>query len=416
MANGATSTGGPGTKNISLSGPFASGYTDLSGLQDNSIARNPKSITGPNTSVVYSGSDVFAYITPYAANITNTPFIPLKNLITFSYSTHRDKLPVRKLGSPVAFDYTKGTRTIAGAIVMLNFDRAAFSDLIMGSDIYGGEQQINMFDEIPPFDITLLFSSELESDWKNSGNFLSNTYSVLEIKGIRLTDEGLVTGTNEAYLETTFQYLAEDISYLAPMRLTPPPRPKVPVAGIDDEFFDEDITVEDTEMDSFDNWEIAPPFPYSDLPRIAPAGVMGADRIFDTCSDDNSFGPESAIIECYVSTVWSTYTHGGIGTKLAGWHSIGGGEIDLAVTPAYQPQSGDKPLYAPLVLFPVVKAEWEYLQGVTGGIGSHAKEEIVPGLHQTTDAAYESARTTFATYCQEAYDGTSVIFSGCAGT
>jgi len=34
----------------------------------------------------------------------------------------------------------------------------------------------------------------------------------------------------------------------------PPPRPSIPVAS-DDEFFDEDITIDDTDMENFDDWE-----------------------------------------------------------------------------------------------------------------------------------------------------------------
>ena len=34
----------------------------------------------------------------------------------------------------------------------------------------------------------------------------------------------------------------------------PPPRPSVPVAS-EDEFFDEDITIEDTDLEDFDEWE-----------------------------------------------------------------------------------------------------------------------------------------------------------------
>ena len=34
----------------------------------------------------------------------------------------------------------------------------------------------------------------------------------------------------------------------------PPPRPSIPVAS-EDEFFDEDITIEDTDLEDFDDWE-----------------------------------------------------------------------------------------------------------------------------------------------------------------
>jgi protein TonB len=46
----------------------------------------------------------------------------------------------------------------------------------------------------------------------------------------------------------------------------PPARPSVPVAS-EDEFFDEDITIEDTDFDDFDDWD-APPPPPSDGPKI----------------------------------------------------------------------------------------------------------------------------------------------------
>ena len=38
----------------------------------------------------------------------------------------------------------------------------------------------------------------------------------------------------------------------------PPARPSVPVAS-EDEFFDEDITIEDTDFDDFDDWDAPPP-------------------------------------------------------------------------------------------------------------------------------------------------------------
>ncbi len=40
----------------------------------------------------------------------------------------------------------------------------------------------------------------------------------------------------------------------------PPARPSVPVAS-EDEFFDEDITIEDTDFDDFDDWDTPPPPP-----------------------------------------------------------------------------------------------------------------------------------------------------------
>ena len=46
----------------------------------------------------------------------------------------------------------------------------------------------------------------------------------------------------------------------------PPARPSVPVAS-EDEFFDEDITIEDTDFDDFDDWDTPPP-PPSEGPNV----------------------------------------------------------------------------------------------------------------------------------------------------
>jgi hypothetical protein len=149
----------------------------------------------------------------------------------------------------MAIEYTLGTKTIAGSLVLLNFDRTALSELIIGKDIYGDTALIETYDDLPPFDITLMFQEEIQGRFGDTSLFGSTTqagkgtippsgqpgtgtvqnllqgnnpvtYSVLEIKGIRLVDEGLVIGTDEAYLETTFQYVAEEIKPLSPVILT----------------------------------------------------------------------------------------------------------------------------------------------------------------------------------------------------
>lgn len=47
----------------------------------------------------------------------------------------------------------------------------------------------------------------------------------------------------------------------------PPARPTVPVAS-DDEFLDEDLTIEDTDFDDFEDWDAPPPPPSDEGPRI----------------------------------------------------------------------------------------------------------------------------------------------------
>ena len=207
--------------------------------------------TVQNQQIVYSGADVSAFILAKAANLNPTDefgeditttysntFIPFTNLGAISYSIHRDKMPVRKLGSAVAHSYTTGTRTIAGSIVVINFDRAAFFQLL-SDDAYNYSKSIYGFslepkeenftktaDQIPPFDLLLIFSEEVKGGkFPNKGDsseaFSRAPGSRLMLKNVRLIDEGMVTGTDEAYLESTFQYVAEDIEYLKPIE-TPP--------------------------------------------------------------------------------------------------------------------------------------------------------------------------------------------------
>ena len=180
----------------------------------------------PNTSIAYSGSDTKAYIVTYG-QVAKDSFIPVNNLAAISYSVHRDKAPVRRLGSFVAESYTKGTRTIAGSIVVINFDRAAFYELVAGVDIYGEiGSEIELADNIPPFDILLVFSEEnkgrrgaLWSDPSTPGPPKPDDaadFSYMWIRNVHFVDEGAVTGTDEAYMETTLQYVAEHVEYMKP--------------------------------------------------------------------------------------------------------------------------------------------------------------------------------------------------------
>ena len=68
-------------------------------------------------------------------------------------------------------------------------------------------------------------------------------------------------------IATTFQEEIEtfDIPQTEQIKIPEPPaRPSVPVAS-EDEFFDDDITIEDTDFDDFDDWGAPPP---QDAPKF----------------------------------------------------------------------------------------------------------------------------------------------------
>jgi hypothetical protein len=153
----------------------------------------------------YSGSDIAVFA------IYGSDYIPLGNATTMSYSVHREKYPVRRLGRTYAAGYTRGPRTIAGSLVFINFQSAALSELFKYFVYDSEETTIPSYsilsDQLPPFDLLLLFRNE------------SGKFSVMKLIGVEIVDEGGVLGVNEAYPETTMQYIARDISLMQAISL-----------------------------------------------------------------------------------------------------------------------------------------------------------------------------------------------------
>ena len=74
----------------------------------------------------------------------------------------------------------------------------------------------------------------------------------------RFLDEGKVAEYSIVEEIETF-----DIPQTQQIKLPePPPRPSIPIAS-DDEFLDEDITIEETDFDDFEEWDAPPPPPSS---------------------------------------------------------------------------------------------------------------------------------------------------------
>jgi len=153
---------------------------------------------------VYSGSDILVIA------VYNSDYIPIGNAHTLSYSIHREKFPVRRLGRTYAAGYTRGARTIAGSLVFVNFRAAALAELFKHFQYDSSDATLPysiLTDQLPPFDLILLFKNE------------SGRMSVMKLIGVEIVDEGGVLGVNEAYPETTMQYVARDISLMQPVEL-----------------------------------------------------------------------------------------------------------------------------------------------------------------------------------------------------
>lgn len=148
----------------------------------------------------FSGSDVLAF-----AQIGDEDVFRLGNMSTFSYSIYREKEPVRRLGRVRAQGYTSGPRTVAGTLVMVTYEESAMSALLAHAIVPDREagQIHNKADEIPPFTLYMVAKNEF------------GDVSSLSLLNTEIVSEGFVTGVDEVYIETTFQYVATDIVVLS---------------------------------------------------------------------------------------------------------------------------------------------------------------------------------------------------------
>ena len=139
-------------------------------------------------------------------------FIPLSTVQTISYSVFREKSPVRALGSPNERGKARGTRTIAGSLVITNLDRNPFFDamVIAPNDKNGAGNDLEyeythrMPDQLAPFDIIVHFNNEYGHS------------SELVLYGINIVSEGTVLSSENLITESTYQFTAGDIAIMRP--------------------------------------------------------------------------------------------------------------------------------------------------------------------------------------------------------
>ena len=154
------------------------------------------------TNASFSGCDMVCSIeiTPTSGKRITTV---LGTLQTLSYSIHQEKIPVRVLGNLNAKDWVFGPRTIAGSLVFAVLNQHWLVDLY--EQLYNNAEMKGahfIADEIPPFSITVSFSSEYGFDSK------------MVLYGVRLIDEGQTMSINDLYIENTYQFVASDINYM----------------------------------------------------------------------------------------------------------------------------------------------------------------------------------------------------------
>ncbi len=153
----------------------------------------------------YAGVDIIASITlPHGA-----PCV-FGELQTITYSIHRDKFPVRSLGTINPKGYTMGGRNIAGTLIFTVFDRHAILHAINYISSLTNDEKHDIInhivtDEMPPFDVTIMMGNEY-------GN-----KSIMQIYGVTIVDEGQVMSVEDILTENTMSYLATGIRLLSPV-------------------------------------------------------------------------------------------------------------------------------------------------------------------------------------------------------
>ena len=191
--------------------------------------------TGQNiySSKSFTGVDIIAYIfypglyTPEMLALATKSTKPedsgiyrrLGSLRYFSWGTTRTKSLVGQLGLGKGKGFTRGTRVVSGIMVFLQLDRTAFTPLYNNQtrtdNLDSLYNHIKNPDELPPFDLLLVYSNE-------SGNQSYRTIQTVEIVQSQGTDSVDDPNPVESY-----SFVALDITPLTPYtdrdikRLTP---------------------------------------------------------------------------------------------------------------------------------------------------------------------------------------------------
>lgn len=164
----------------------------------------------------YSGTDIslFAILPLASTEISSSnlnkdnaretkPFKKFGELQTLSISSTRSVHPVRVLGKSNPLHYTRGARTWAGSMVLASLDRDALLDLYRP---FAGESRENVtaftLDQLPPFTIVVTAANE------------KGTYGLQVIYGVTLVNYGTTYSVEDLYLETTYSYVATDVTPL----------------------------------------------------------------------------------------------------------------------------------------------------------------------------------------------------------
>jgi hypothetical protein len=204
--------------------PTSSGFTSLgSGY---SINFDPNSLQGrlvPSLSTsadprndfgamnVYTGADVRLMIE--SAVVSNDGRRYAKQLLeatTITVSVHREVVPVRASGYINPKGFALGTRTIAGTLILTQFNTDTLFSFLQSSMLIDGSKDsvFTKVDQLPPFNITMIFTNE--------AGFASQR----KLLGVKFVTDGVTYSIQDMLIEQTLSWMATDFTPLIPLNLT----------------------------------------------------------------------------------------------------------------------------------------------------------------------------------------------------
>jgi hypothetical protein len=177
----------------------------------------------------FSGCDIKVLVQPsrrldqdfsvYGSVYGGAAPIVLGELHTITYSTFREKGDVRAFGTSDVKGFVRGPRTYAGSMIFSVFNQHALSQLTSGASSgaavlphhesldarRGVRQGPCLLDQLPLFDVTILFANEL-------GNI-----SRMGIYGIDISSEGQVMSIQDLNIENSVVYKASFVEPMTPV-------------------------------------------------------------------------------------------------------------------------------------------------------------------------------------------------------
>jgi hypothetical protein len=163
-------------------------------------------------------------------------WLPLESLSTISINVHEPRSVVRALGHKGIKGYAGSVRTIAGTLIFTVVEHHPLRELMLideeihsswSIDHYlSGRGTVTKHDDkyaktatmLSPFNIVVNYMSECDySRVGGSSQFIpiSGYSASVEVEGVQLISQGLVTSVNDVVTELQYQFIANDIKEFA---------------------------------------------------------------------------------------------------------------------------------------------------------------------------------------------------------